>query len=345
MSHWIPPPLSRFGEYRAIDDDFDVPQMKHTLRWAREIYVKKGWLDSFTDYQALIAAIRELPDSEVVPMRELMRTPAGNVRRLALRYDIDVDPYTALQLARYNARYALCGSFYLLHSSYYYGVFAEGVLHRNPLLREWATALSVAGCELGLHTDPLALYFEHGVDGADGVRQELAWLRSQGVPIEGTVAHNSLPLYGAENLKSSATGRCGPHPAAMEGTARPPRHPRRSVVGAHLRGQFPHARVSVAHQGRPPLVAGSPGGGRPRRAVDAALLGRYLLPAGVRSHGVAPRWRALDAACALPQGGCELALANLLAGDDCRARTVAGWYTDRHRNASGVFLGRCRRTE
>ncbi len=59
----------------------------------------------------------------------------------------------------------------------------------------------VSGCELGLHTDPFWVYTVHNIDGAKAVRQELTWLKSLGVVIRGTVAHNSAPVYGCENYE------------------------------------------------------------------------------------------------------------------------------------------------
>ena len=57
-------------------------------------------------------------------------------------------------------------------------------------MSQFITQLIVAGCEIGLHTDPLSVYIQHGVDGATALHQELDWLRSQGARIYGTVAHN-----------------------------------------------------------------------------------------------------------------------------------------------------------
>ncbi len=36
---------------------------------------------------------------------------------------------------------------------------------------------------------------------AENLEQELRWLRSLGVVVRGTLAHNSAPVYGAENFE------------------------------------------------------------------------------------------------------------------------------------------------
>jgi hypothetical protein len=120
---------------------------------------------------------------------------------VGLRLDVDMDPLAALRMVRHNARYGVPSSVYLLHTSYYYGTWAQDELRRNPLLEEWLTGMLVAGCEVGLHTDPLQLFVERGVDGIDAVRTELAWLRSRGVSVIGTAAHNSYLVYGGENFE------------------------------------------------------------------------------------------------------------------------------------------------
>jgi hypothetical protein len=190
-----------FAPYRAGTGHYDENYMWQVLNGCRKSYKELGFSDSFSVYTSLIDGLRDLPRTDILPLRELMQAHTQDRRLIGLRFDVDADPVTAIRMARHNARFGICGSFYLLHTAYYYGSIREGVLHRNPLLQGWLTDLIVAGCEIGLHTDPLSLYFEHGIDGADAVRQEILWLRQQGAQIDGTVAHNSVPLYGAENFE------------------------------------------------------------------------------------------------------------------------------------------------
>ena len=51
--------------------------------------------------------------------------------------------------------------------------------------------------EIGLHIDPLGVLCEHGVDGVEAMRTELAWIRSHGASVSGVVAHNSAAAYGS----------------------------------------------------------------------------------------------------------------------------------------------------
>lgn len=200
----------RKAGYLAADKGFDTDQFWETLLQSKQSLELTGCLEPFSSYRNVVERLLELPNSKLVPLRDLMVQSVPGEKRISLRFDVDMEPLTALRMARYNARFGVCGSFYLLHSAPYYGVPRDGVFCRSPLVSEWVRAFIVAGCELGLHTDPLGLALSHGMDGAEAVRTELEWLRSQGAAVTGTVAHNSFPAYGAENFEIFA-GRAMGH--------------------------------------------------------------------------------------------------------------------------------------
>ena len=155
----------------------------------------------FSYYERLVDELLQIRDLEIVPLCQVQAAEGSGKRIIGLRHDVDADPVTALRAARHLARRGICGSFFLLHTAPYYGDFIRGVFVRNARLVEWIKGFIVAGCELGLHNDALGICTVHGKDGAEAVREEIAWLRSQGARIYGTVSHNSAPAYGAENLE------------------------------------------------------------------------------------------------------------------------------------------------
>jgi hypothetical protein len=157
--------------------------------------------NSFWYYRQLVDELRTIPRMRIVPLQDLQACPAQGTRVVGLRHDVDADPLTALRCARYLARQGLCGSFYLLHTAVYYGEFYGDVFVRTAPLSDWIRGFIVAGCELGLHNDSLGVCTAHGHDGIAALRQEIEWFRAHGVRIRGTVAHNSGPIYGAENFE------------------------------------------------------------------------------------------------------------------------------------------------
>ena len=190
-----------FNSYVVSNVGYDSSQAIACLQNSRKLLRESERTESFASYCDFIHELRELQVTDIVPLKDLMNTISSERRLISLRYDIDMDHDTALRMARYNARYGICGSFFILHTAYYYGMWKSGVFCRNPDLSQFIRELIVTGCEIGLHTDPLSIYIEHGVDGATALQQELDWLRSQGARVYGTVAHNSFPVYGAENFE------------------------------------------------------------------------------------------------------------------------------------------------
>jgi hypothetical protein len=156
--------------------------------------------NGFDYYRQFVDRLREMDSLRLVPLGDLLNAPAETQAVLALRHDVDADVETALRCARRLARVGLAGSMYLLHTAPYYGDVLEGVFVRNPLLSQWVRGFIAAGCELGLHNDAWGLCLRE-MDGPAAVREEIAYLRSQGARIRGTVAHNSASTYGAENFE------------------------------------------------------------------------------------------------------------------------------------------------
>jgi hypothetical protein len=158
--------------------------------------------NTFSYYQLLIDELSAVKDALLLPLYEFNRFQAdGKHKIIGLRHDIDADPFTAVKAARFLAQRGLCGSFYFLHTALYYGNFYDDVFVRNPELGGWIYDMIVAGAEIGLHNDALMFEKTHGMSAADVFITELTWLRNQGAVIMGTVAHNSLPIYQAENFE------------------------------------------------------------------------------------------------------------------------------------------------
>jgi len=117
-----------------------------------------------------------------------------------LRHDVDVDIRAALEIARVEAEFGIPATFYILHTAPYYGSFSGGVFRRNEAMIHVYREIQNLGHEIALHTDPLNLYINYDIDGAQAIREELKWLRDNGIEIRGTVAHNSSSEYGVENF-------------------------------------------------------------------------------------------------------------------------------------------------
>jgi peptidoglycan/xylan/chitin deacetylase (PgdA/CDA1 family) len=150
-------------------------------------------------FRAISAAIVEAKNLRPGTVEQLATGVKGV--NLAIRTDVDMDLPAAAKMAKIAGGQGLPITFYLLHTAGYYGHFQGGVFSRNEANSQLYREMQTQGAEIALHIDPYSIYLDHGIDGAQAVKTELAWLRSCGLRIAGTSAHNAAPVYGAENFE------------------------------------------------------------------------------------------------------------------------------------------------
>lgn len=156
------------------------------------------------NFEQLVQDLTTLPHARFVDHVEMYEQACdpGEIR-IAFRHDIDSDIVGAIAQAEIEAEYGVRANWVVLHTALYYGHVDtdSGRFMRNDAMAPVYRRLQDLGHEVSLHTDPLSLYQDHGIDGAQAVTTELAWLRGHGIEIAGTTAHNFRPRYGAENYE------------------------------------------------------------------------------------------------------------------------------------------------
>jgi peptidoglycan/xylan/chitin deacetylase (PgdA/CDA1 family) len=165
-------------------------------------YFSEAGLDLANDlgyFRSMLASIAKLKTLRPGTVAQL--ADSASLVNLALRTDIDMDLPAAIKMAQIAREYQFPISIYLLHTAAYYGYFADGIFHRHEDNAALYRQMQEDGAEIGLHIDPYAIYLEQGIDGAQAVKTELAWLRECGLRINGTSAHNAAPVHGAENFE------------------------------------------------------------------------------------------------------------------------------------------------
>jgi len=178
--------------------------------------------DTLSRYDAFLRHLVTIDKLDIVPACEaIRRRPVAGRTVCVIRHDIDGDIVTAVELARMEHAYGIRSTFNILHTAPYYGRFTKrpSVLDRWPLrylrdrvqdrrqivfLRNEAMIeiyrfIQDLGHEIGLHVDGLHVYRDHRIDGAAAIREELDWLRRNGIRIVGMAPHNSVEAYGAAN--------------------------------------------------------------------------------------------------------------------------------------------------
>lgn len=196
--------------YRVEDSDADlVALLRQVNSSVHRTYGPdlRGNLDRLCasplrEYANLLDRLLRIPSVQFRTMAAFMREGAAADRvTVIIRHDIDADIVAAIRLAELEAERGIGATHYVLHTAAYYGHFVEGVFRRNAAMAWCYRRIAALGHEVGLHIDPLYVYQEHGVDGAEAMTQELAWLRGLGIPIVGAAAHNHTSVYGAQNYE------------------------------------------------------------------------------------------------------------------------------------------------
>lgn len=153
-------------------------------------------------YRQLISSLAGMERIECVTLGALCREPMKGGRvRLAIRHDVDGDIVAAERGAEIEAEFGVPSSYYFLHTAFYHGRFEGKRFLRHGCMGHVYRRIASLGHEVGLHTNGLEVYEEHGVDGAQAVAEEIAWMRSVGLDVRGTVGHGSKAVYGAENFE------------------------------------------------------------------------------------------------------------------------------------------------
>jgi hypothetical protein len=202
------PQIDTFAPYRTGIGTMDYGAIHAWCHTVAEANKSFGVTNPFGIYERLLDVLAA-PQFEIVPLRQLMENGDSTRVRVSLRHDLDANLLPSGRAAAALCSRGMVGSFYPLHTSYYWAEVRDGVFCRHPGMNEVIGAIAEHGQEIGLHIDPLHVYFAHGVDGTEAVLTELAWLRSVTGNVTGLVAHNSAPVYGAENfecLKGLALG-------------------------------------------------------------------------------------------------------------------------------------------
>jgi len=197
-----------FSPYKASNQGLDETQVTQFCKSVNIGHHKLGLVSPFALYDDILSFLIRNPHFEIKPLGQLSnpitpktRKNPNPVSRVGLRHDMDGDIITGLKCAQRLSARRIPGTFFVLHTSGYYGTFKEGVFHRYPGVSSIIEKFEPLKTEFGLHNDGLHFYLNHAVDGTEAVRTELAWLRELGLPTHAVVAHNSAPAYGAENFE------------------------------------------------------------------------------------------------------------------------------------------------
>ena len=189
-----------FAPYLVDSGVLTRGELKNWCKSVNEYQAKLGLVNPFSVYETLLDELGNRARYHVAPLQRFEADATPDKVSVGLRHDVDADVCTGVRAAKELKRRGLEGTFFLLHTSYYYGYFDQGVFRRQPALEEILDEYVITGSEVGLHNDALGIYLDHGIDGRMALETELAWIGKR-FRVLGTTAHNSANLYGAENFE------------------------------------------------------------------------------------------------------------------------------------------------
>ena len=105
---------------------------------------------------------------------------------------MDNAPFHGLKMSREEKKRNLRGSYYVLHSGRYYGRKRPGAIERYAAMDQVYKEIYANGHEIGVHNDLFSMQLTNGIDPVKFQAAELAYYKSAGIPVVGTVCHGGV---------------------------------------------------------------------------------------------------------------------------------------------------------
>ena len=145
---------------------------------------------AYSEYEALLVCL-ESEKFKVVPIRDMDAAEDPTKVIIGLRHDVDRHPFKALEISRMEQNHGFSASYYILSNAYYAGKYVSGRLLRYPAMGEVYRKIADMGMEIGIHNDLLTMQLARDIDPFDFNSGEIAYYRSLGIEVTGSVAHGS----------------------------------------------------------------------------------------------------------------------------------------------------------
>jgi hypothetical protein len=146
--------------------------------------------ENFLKY--LVASNRFL----IVPLKDFDKTNSTDKIVITLRHDIDDNINSAIKFAYREHKYGVKASYFALHTALYYGITRNEYFKRHDQVIFYLKKIQDGfEHEVGFHNDLITLQVVYNIEPREFLKNELAWLRSYGINVYGTVSHGSSYCY------------------------------------------------------------------------------------------------------------------------------------------------------
>lgn len=127
----------------------------------------------------------------VLPLEEMRTTFDDSKVVVGFRHDIDWNPFKAIEMSKIEMEFGIRATYFILPTSYYYGILDRSGLTRNTCMDSVYIELAENGAEIGIHNDLLTVMIEDGIDPFTFNQNDLIYFRSLHIPVRGTASHGS----------------------------------------------------------------------------------------------------------------------------------------------------------
>lgn len=151
---------------------------------------------TYEKYAGFLKKVSDTSKYIVLPINEFRTTFNSNKIVIGLRHDVDNDLNKALEFSRTESDLGFRSTYYILHTAPYYVVSTSNMaIHSATILPILDIMQNVRHLEIGWHNDLVTLQAVYNIDPVAFLKNELTWLRANGINIYGSASHGSPYCY------------------------------------------------------------------------------------------------------------------------------------------------------
>ncbi len=146
----------------------------------------------YSSYEDFLKKISHSNKYQIVPLKDFLGMKSDDRVIISLRHDVDLDLSGALEMARIEHKHHMKATYFILHTAKYYGQTKKNYVRHNeniiPILQK---IQDIYGHEIGWHNDLVTLDCIYDINPKKYLKEELEWLRNNGIDVIGTAPHGS----------------------------------------------------------------------------------------------------------------------------------------------------------
>lgn len=179
------------------ENDTQYPEGEDTIMITDKIFVDNGVkvTDPVFNYNYYDEFLKHISSSDnfiIVPLKDFKNTNAADKVVISMRYDLDFNIDAAIRFAYREHKYGIKSTYFVLHTATYYGKKVGKEFVRNDDIIFYLKKIQDDfGHEIGFHNDLVTLQLMYEIPSVKYLRNELNYLRGNGIEIKGTTYHGS----------------------------------------------------------------------------------------------------------------------------------------------------------